>query len=68
MDKKDLKAIQGLLRKELKSELSPIKSRLDKVEGKLNKNTASVMKIERNIGTALELRKDASELRKTKFS
>ena len=58
MDQKDLKAIDKLIKKNLKSEIEPLKTKLDK-------NTASVMKIEQKIGSALELRQDVSEVRTT---
>lgn len=57
MDEKDLEAIQGLFRKEMKRELVPIKKQLDA-------NTSSTMRIEQKIDAALELRQDVSEVRK----
>ncbi len=53
LTKDDLKDIQKLL----KQELHPLEERLDV-------NTASVMKIEADIGMALELREDVSQVRK----
>ena len=76
MDQKDLQAIGGLIKKnlkiELKNELNPIKETLDlhskkfkAIEAKLDRNTESVMKIEQKIDAALELRQDISEIRTT---
>jgi hypothetical protein len=56
MDQDDLKAIQGLFRKELKTELEPIKEKLDS-------NTSGIMKVEQKIDAALELRQDVSDVR-----
>lgn len=73
MDQKDLKAIGNLLDKklveQLDKKLKPINETLEyhskqfeKIEAKLDVNTASVMKIEQKIGAALELRVDVSEV------
>ncbi|MDP2671191.1 MAG: hypothetical protein Q8P13_01885 [bacterium] len=60
MDEKDLQAIDNLLKKNLKIEL---RSELEPIKEKLDSNTASVMRIEQKINAALELRQDVAEVR-----
>ncbi|MDP2671188.1 MAG: hypothetical protein Q8P13_01870 [bacterium] len=50
MDEKDLQAIQGLLRKELKTELAPMKDDLEEVKETTNANNTSLMNLEKEIG------------------
>ena len=76
MDQKDLKAIDNLIKNNLKAELKsgfePIKKKffnisaeLKPIKERLDRNTASLMKIEQKIDAALELRIDVSEIRVT---
>ncbi len=54
MDKGDLKAIQGLFRKEFSEELSPIKAELVEIKETLDSHTVSLMNLEKEIKSYMD--------------